>query len=130
MFENIICCVCETFGISRRKSCIINCILMLVLSIPCVLGFNLLSGITPLGAGSNIMDFEDFLVSNILLPLGAAVFVLFCTTRYGWGWKNFFNEVNTGKGLKLPAFMRKYMTFVLPVIIFAIFVIGIVNIFA
>ncbi|MBQ8742649.1 MAG: sodium-dependent transporter [Clostridia bacterium] len=130
VFENIICCVCETFGISRRKSCIINCILMLVLSIPCVLGFNLLSGITPLGAGSNIMDFEDFLVSNILLPLGAAVFVLFCTTRYGWGWKNFFNEVNTGKGLKLPAFMRKYMTFVLPAIIFAVFVIGIVNIFA
>ena len=129
VFENIICCVCEVFGVSRRKSCIINCLLMLVLSVPCILGFNVLSGITPLGAGSNIMDFEDFLVSNLLLPLGAAVYVLFCTTRYGWGWENFIKEANAGTGLKLPTFVRKYMTFVLPLIVFAVFIVGLINIF-
>ncbi len=129
VFENIICCVCEVFGVSRRKSCIINCLLMLVLSVPCILGFNVLSGITPLGAGSNIMDFEDFLVSNLLLPLGAAVYVLFCTTRYGWGWENFIKEAYAGTGLKLPTFVRKYMTFVLPLIVFAVFIVGLINIF-
>jgi len=129
VFENIICCVCEIFGISRKRSCIINCLLMIMLSLPCILGFNLLSGVKPLGSSSTIMELEDFLVSNVLLPLGAAVYVFFCTTRYGWGWENFVSEANAGKGLKLPSIAKKYMTFVLPIIILTVFILGIVNIF-
>ena len=102
---------------------------MFVLSLPCVLGFNVLSSITPFGDGSTIMDLEDFIVSNILLPLGSLIFVLFCVTRYGWGWKNFKAEANTGKGLKVADWMRGYMTFVLPVIVIVLFVVGMYNFF-
>ncbi|MGN0569598.1 MAG: sodium-dependent transporter [Candidatus Fimenecus sp.] len=127
VFENIISCTMDVFNVSRKKSCAINCVLMLVLSLPCALGFNLLSGITPFGEGSNIMDLEDFVVSNILLPLGSLIFIIFCTTRYGWGWKNFVNEANAGKGLKVKNWMRGYMTFVLPVIVAVILIMGIVS---
>ncbi|MGN1161477.1 MAG: sodium-dependent transporter, partial [Candidatus Fimenecus sp.] len=127
VFENIISCTMDVFNVSRKKSCAINCVLMLVLSLPCALGFNLLSGITPFGEGSNIMDLEDFIVSNILLPLGSLIFIIFCTTRYGWGWKNFVNEANAGKGLKVKNWMRGYMTFVLPVIVAVILIMGIVS---
>ncbi len=129
VFENIIACTMDMFNISRKKSCLINCGLMLILCLPCVFGFNLLSGITPFGAGSNIMDLEDFIVSNILLPLGSLTFVIFCTLRYGWGWDKFKEEANTGKGAKVKDWMRKYMTFVLPVMIFIIFVVGMINFF-
>ena len=129
VFELIIACTCDMFGWSRKKASLINGIAMFVLSLPCVLGFNVLSGITPFGAGSGIMDLEDFIVSNILLPLGSLVFVLFCTTRYGWGWKKFTEETNTGKGLKVANWMRGYMTFVLPVIVFILFAFGIYNFF-
>ncbi len=129
VFENIISCTMDLFGWSRKKTCLINCIVMIVLSIPCVLGFNVLKNIQPLGEGSNLMDLEDFIVSNVLLPLGSLAFVLFCTLRYGWGWKNFVKEANEGKGLKVANWMRGYMTFVLPVIILIIFVLGIYNIF-
>ena len=129
VFENIIACTMDMFNISRKKACVINCLLMLVLCLPCVFGFNLLSGITPFGAGSNIMDLEDFIVSNILLPLGSLTFVIFCTIRYGWGWDKFKEEANTGKGAKVKDWMRKYMTFVLPVMIFIIFVVGMINFF-
>lgn len=99
---------------------------MFVLSLPCVLGFNVLGGIQPLGSGSTLMDLEDFLVSNLLLPLGSLIFILFCVTRYGWGWKKFMAEANEGRGLKVANWMRGFMTFVLPIIVLAIFIIGIV----
>ncbi len=127
VFENIISCSCELFGISRRKSCFINCIAMLVLSVPCVLGFNVLSGFTPLGKGTNIMDLEDFIVSNILLPLGSFVFVIFSTHKFGWGWDKFKSEANEGKGLKVANWMKIYMQYILPVIILVMFVVGIVD---
>ena len=120
----------DIFNISRRKACIINCIAMFVLSIPCILGFNLLNGIAPLGEGTNIMDLEDFLVSNIILPLGAVVYILFCVSKNGFGWDKFVEEANTGKGMKVRKWMRGYMTYVLPLIIFSIFVIGLINYFA
>lgn len=123
VFENIISCGMELFGWSRKKSGFINLFLILVLSLPCVLGFNLLSGVNILGGG--IMDFEDFLVSNILLPLGSLVYLLFCVSRYGWGWNNFKAEANAGKGLKVKDWMRGYLTYVLPVIILFIFGFGI-----
>ena len=100
---------------------------MILLSLPCVLGFNLLSDVT-LG-GKNIMDMEDFAVSNVLLPLGSLTMVLFCTLRYGWGWKKFVAEANEGKGLKVAKWMRPYVTSVLPLIILILFIIGIVNTF-
>jgi len=126
VFEGIIACTMD-MGVSRKKACLINFILIGVLSLPCVFGFNLLSGITPFGEGSTIMDFEDFIVSNIILPLGSLIYLLFCTSRYGWGWENFVKEANTGKGLKMANWMRFYMAYILPVIILAIFVIGIVD---
>lgn len=126
VFENIIACTLDLFKCSRKKACLINGILLFVLSLPCVLGFNVLSNIQPLGEGSTIMDLEDFLVSNILLPLGSLLFVIFALNRYGWGWKNFVAEANQGKGLKVVNAMRWYMTFVLPVIILIIFIVGII----
>jgi len=129
VFEGILACTCDMFGWSRKKSCIINCILVLVLSVPCVLGFNVLAGFTPFGEGTNIMDLEDFLVSNILLPVGSLVFLLFCTTKYGWGWKKFKKEANIGKGAKVMDWMRGYLTYVLPVLIVILFVMGLINFF-
>ena len=107
----------DMFGWSRKKSAVVNCLLMLVLCLPCILGFNLLSGVTPFGEGSSIMDLEDFFVSNLLLPLGALCFVLFCTLKKAWGWENFTNEANQGKGLKVKNWMRGYVTYILPIII-------------
>lgn len=127
VFENIISCNIDLFGWSRKKTCLINAILMFVLSLPCVLGFNVLGGVQPLGDGSTFMDLEDFLVSNLLLPLGSLIFILFCVTRYGWGWNKFMAEANEGRGLKVANWMRGFMTFVLPIIVLAIFMIGIVG---
>ena len=130
VFEGIIACTCDMFGWSRKKSCFINCILVLVLSLPCILGFNVLSGLTPFGEGSTIMDLEDFLVSNLLLPIGSLVFLLFCTTKYGWGWEKFKKEANIGKGkAKVMDWMRGYLTYVLPVFIVILFVMGLINFF-
>lgn len=106
-----------------------NGIMMFVLSLPCALGFNLLSGIRPFGGDSSIMDLEDFLVSNIILPIGALCFILFCVSKKGWGWDQFVGEANTGKGLKVKRFMRPYMTYVLPVIVLIVFVVGLYNFF-
>lgn len=127
VFENIISCIMDITGWGRKKTCLINCLVMFVLCIPCIFGFNILKNVQLLGEGSTILDFEDFIVSNILLPLGSLVFILFCTTRYGWGWKNYTAEANQGKGLKIANWMRFYMTFILPVIILALFVVGIVT---
>ncbi len=123
VFEDIVTCVSELTGWSRKKSCMVNCIAILVLSLPCILGYNLWSGVRPI-AGRDVLDSEDFLVSNLLLPLGSLVFILFCTTRYGWGWDRFLQEANEGKGLKVAKWLRPYMTYVLPVIVSVIFVYG------
>lgn len=125
VFENIISCGMDLTGCSRRKSAFVNLVLMFLLSLPCVLGYNLWSSITPFGANSTIMDLEDFLVSNILLPLGSLIYLLFCVTRYGWGWENFTKEANTGKGLKIVSWMRFYLTYILPFIVIIIFALGI-----
>ncbi|MBQ6902861.1 MAG: sodium-dependent transporter, partial [Oscillospiraceae bacterium] len=96
-------------------------------SLPCVFGFNLLDGIQPFGAGSNIMDIEDFIVSNNLLPLGSLVYLFFCVTRYGWGWDNFIEEVNAGKGMKFPRWIRVYVTYILPLVVLFLFAQGYVS---
>lgn len=125
VFENIISCSMDLTGCSRKKAVGVNIILMILLSLPCVLGFNVWSGFQPFGDGSNVLDLEDFIVSNLLLPLGSLIYLLFCVTKKGWGWDNFLAEANTGKGLKLAKGLRFYMTYILPVIILAIFLIGI-----
>lgn len=130
VFENIISCTMDISKMSRKKACFVNCILMIILSLPCILGFNLWKNVSILGNGTNLMDFEDFLVSNIILPLGALIYVLFCVNRSGFGWDNFVKEANQGKGLKVARWMKGYMTYVLPVLIFIIFVLGIINYFA
>lgn len=127
VFENLIACCMEKWNLSRRKSCLINGIIMFVGSLPCVLGFNVLKDFNPLGGTSNILDLEDFIVSNLLLPIGSLVFLLFCVTKKGWGFKNYLNEVNTGTGMKMPKFLRGYITFVIPVIIIVILVAGLIK---
>ncbi len=124
VFENILSFAMDLWGWSRKKAVIVNMILIPILSLPCVFGFNWWSSFQPLGAGMNIMDIEDFIVSNNLLPLGSLVYLFFCVTRYGWGWDNFMLEVNTGKGLKFPRWIRKYVTYVLPVIVLFLFAQG------
>ncbi len=126
VFENIIACSCDMFHVSRKKASLINGVLMFFLSMPCVLGYNIWKEFQPLGAGTTVLDLEDFVVSNLLLPIGSLVFVLFCVSRYGWGWDKFVAEANTGKGWKVARWMRGYMTFVLPFIVLAIFVVGII----
>lgn len=126
VFENIISCGMDMWGLSRKKSCLINMIALAVLSVPCVLGFNLWAGFTPLGAGSNILDLEDFIVSNVLLPLGSLIYLLFCVTRFGWGYDNYLREANTGNGVKMPKWLKGYLTFILPVMILFIFLEGII----
>lgn len=127
VFENIVACIEDLTGLSRKKLCAICAAGLFVLSVPCVLGFSVWSGFEPLWDGSNIMDLEDFIVSNVILPLGSMMFVIFSTQRLGWGWDNFTLEANTGDGLKVKPWMRKYMTYVLPLMIFALFVVGIVQ---
>lgn len=127
VFENIISCTMDLFGFNRKKASLINCLLMLVLSLPCALGYNVLSAFAPLGDGTTVLDLEDFIVSNILLPGGSLIFVLFCVSRYGWGWDNFVNEANTGKGMKIKKWMRPYMTYVLPIIVAIILILGLVK---
>lgn len=127
VFECIIANTMDLWGLSRKKACIINGILLFLLSVPCCLGFNILSGFQPLGAGSTILDLEDTAVSNFILPLGSFVFILFCVTKKGWGWDNFVNEANIGKGLKIKRFMRGYMTYVLPVLVMFVFIMGLVG---
>ncbi len=129
VFEEIVACTQDLFGWGRKKACIINGILLFVLSMPCCLGFNVLGFIQPMGEGTTIMDLEDFIVSNLILPLGSLVIILFCVLKKGWGWDNYMNEVNTGRGLKMKGFMRGYMTYVLPVLVLALFIIGIVRTF-
>ena len=124
VFENIISFSMDLFGTSRKKTVLINGIAIILLSLPCVFGFNIWSGFQPMGAGSTIQDLEDFIVSNNLLPLGSMVYLLFCTSRYGWGWKNFLAEADTGKGVKFPSWARVYVSYILPLIVLFIFIMG------
>ena len=125
VFENIMSCCMDLTGWSRKKTAAINIVLMILLSLPCVLGFNVWSGFQPFGPGSNVLDLEDFLVSNLWLPLGSLVYLLFCTSRYGWGWKNFQNEANEGGGIKVRDGIHFYVSYILPLIVLVIFVLGI-----
>ena len=127
VFENIISCGMDMWGLSRKKSCLINGILLAVLSLPCVLGFNLWSGFMPFGEGSNILDLEDFIVSNLLLPLGSFVYLLFCVTKKGWGFDNYLKEANTGNGWKVSKALKIYLKVVLPALILFIFAKGIID---
>lgn len=127
VFENIMSFTMDMTGCSRKKAAICNGIAIVILSMPCILGFNVLSGFMPLGAGSNVLDLEDFIVSNNILPLGSLVYLLFCTTKYGWGFEKFSEEANSGEGIRLPKAVRGYMTFILPLIVLLIFVQGYVS---
>ena len=127
VFENIVACVRDLTNWERKKASWITGVSLMVLCMPCVLGFTVLSHVQILGL--SIMDFEDFVVSSLLLPLGSLMFALFCVCRYGWGWKNFVAEANTGMGLKVQNWMRLYMTYVVPAIIAFIFVYGLYNFF-
>jgi NSS family neurotransmitter:Na+ symporter len=124
VFENIICCGMELTGCSRKKSSLVNLVLIILLSMPCVLGYNLWTWDGFAVFGGAVLDVEDFLVSNLFLPLGSLVYLLFCVTRYGWGWQSYKKEVNTGKGLKVQDWMRGYLTYVLPLIVVFIFAFG------
>ena len=125
VFENIMSCCMDLTGWSRKKTAAINIVLMILLSLPCVLGFNVWSGFQPFGPGSNVLDLEDFLVSNLWLPLGSLVYLMFCTSRYGWGWKNVQNEANEGGGIYVRDGIRLYVSYILPLIVLVIFVLGI-----
>lgn len=125
VFENLVAFLTDTFGISRAKSSIINAAIMLVACLPCILGFNIWESFSILG--KNILDIEDFAVSNILLPIGAMVYLLFCTTKFGWGFDNYYNECNVGKGLKLGKFLKPYLKYILPVLIAIVFVQGFIG---
>lgn len=130
VFENIIAAFIDMRGWSRKKSVGINFILITVLSVPAIIGFNLLSKIEPLGSGTTIMDLEDFLVSYNLLPLGSLVFVLFCVNKNGWGFENFLKEANTGSGISFPKWIRIYMQYILPLIVSVIYLKGYYDTFA
>ena len=127
VFENIVACIRDLTGWERRKTSFVCGLSLMVLCMPCVLGLTVWSNVKIMGL--SIMDFEDFVVSNILLPVGSLIFALFCTLRYGWGWNQFAAEANEGKGLKIAKWMRGYMTYVVPLIIAFIFVYGLVNFF-
>ncbi|MBS6282535.1 MAG: sodium-dependent transporter [Oscillospiraceae bacterium] len=121
VFENIVAFAMD-LGWSRKKAIVVNGAALILLSLPCVLGFNVWSGFTtPVG---NIQDLEDFVVSNNLLPLGSLVYLLFCTSRRGWGWKNFIEEADAGQGVKFPKWARVYVSRILPIIVLVIFVMG------
>ena len=126
VYECIVSNTMDVTGWGRRRSCLFNVFVMCLLCLPCALGFNVLSGIDPLGAGSTILDLSDLIVSQIMLPIGAIVMVLFCVSRRGWGWDNFMSEVNSGDGLMFPARLRTYMTYAVPVIVLILLIIGLV----
>ena len=124
VFQNIVSVATDVTGCSVKKAVVVNMIAVTLLSLPCVLGFNVWSNVTPFGPGSTILDLEDFIVSNNLLRLGSLVYLLFCTSRYGWGFKNFLGEANEGKGIKFPVWARVYVSYIIPVVVLYIFVQG------
>lgn len=127
VFENIISCGMDLFHWSRKKSCLINLAAILFLSLPCVFGYNLWSAFQPLGEGSTVLDLEDFLVSNVILPFGSLCYLLFCVSRWGWGFENYQKEVNTGTGIKLPSWIQIYVKYILPVLLLFLTVKGMIR---
>lgn len=125
VFENLLAFAVDTFGISRKKASVIGCIAILVLSMPCVLGFNVWGDLQLIG-GRGVLDSEDFLVSNLLLPIGSIIYLLFCVSRWGWGFDHYLEEANSGAGPKLPRWLRPYFRYVLPVLIVIILVQGLI----
>ena len=125
VFENIISFCIDMFGISRTKSVIINAVIILIASLPCVFGFNIWSGFELFG--QNVLGIEDFLVSNILLPVGSLIYLLFCVTKFGWGFDNYLTECNTGKGMKFAGFLKPYFQFVLPILVLIVLVQGFIK---
>lgn len=130
VFQNLVSCTTDLKGCSTKKAVLINLPVIILLSLPCVFGFNLLQSFAPLGEGSTILDLEDFIVSNNILPLGSLVYLLFCTSKRGWGFKNFMEEANTGKGVKFPRWIRFYISYILPILILVLWVQGYVSKFA
>ena len=124
VFENILACFMDKLGWSRPLAALVTGGGLFVLALPCALGFNRWSGFQPLGAGSGVLDLEDFIVSNNLLPLGSLVYLLFCVSRWGWGWDGFIQEADAGRGIKFPAFLRPYFTWVVPLLVLSIFAAG------
>ena len=124
VFQNIVSFATDLTGCSVKKAVAVNLVVIILFSLPCALGFNVLSGITPFGPGSTIMDLEDFIVSNNLLPLGSLVYLAFCTSRYGWGFKKFLAEADEGRGIKFPAWARVYISYGIPIIVLYIFIQG------
>lgn len=129
VFENIMSSCMDLWGWSRKKTAIVNTIVIILASLPCILGFNLLSGFHPLGDGTNVLDLEDFMISNLILPIGSLIYTLFCTSKYGWGWDNYIAEVNLGSGLKVPNKIRFYCKWILPLITLIIIVNGLISVF-
>ncbi len=125
VFENIISFCIDMFKISRTKSVIINAVIILIASLPCVFGFNIWSGFELFG--QNVLGIEDFLVSNILLPVGSLIYLLFCVTKFGWGFDNYLTECNTGKGMKFARFLKPYFQFVLPILVLIVLVQGFIK---
>lgn len=124
VFENLISFGIDMFNISRKKSVIINAVIVLLGSLPCIFGFNLLSGFSLFGKG--VLDLEDFAVSNLLIPIGALIYTLFCSTKFGWGFDGYLQECNQGSGLKFPRFIKPYVKYVIPVLILIVFVQGLI----
>ena len=123
VFENILAICMDTFGISRRKAVLINGILIAVLSLPCVFGYNIWSDFRPI-LGKDVLDSEDFLVSNLLLPIGSLVYLLFCVTKWGWGFDKYLAEANKGTGLRFARWLKPYFQWVLPILIVIILLQG------
>lgn len=130
VFENITSYWMDVHHWTRTKACIVNAIAIMILSLPCILGFNVLSGFQPLGSGTGVLDLEDFFVSTTLLPLGSLLTLIFCTHKFGWGWESFLKEADEGKGLKFPAKLKFYFKWILPLIIIYIFVDGYIKTFS
>jgi len=123
VFENLLASCIDNFGWSRKKAVLTNCVFILLASMPCVLGYNLWSGFRPI-LGKDVLDSEDFLVSNLLLPIGSLIYLLFCVTKWGWGFDKYLEEANTGAGLKMPRRLKPYFQYILPILILAILVVG------
>ncbi|MBR4545081.1 MAG: sodium-dependent transporter [Oscillibacter sp.] len=125
VFENLIANCIDDFGWNRKKASLVCCIFILIASMPCVLGYNVWMDLHIIGA-RDVLDSEDFIVSSLLLPLGSLTYLLFCVTRWGWGFDNYLKEANTGTGLKMPAALKPYFQFVLPVLILFILIVGLI----
>ena len=126
VFENIIAFDMDLFKWSRKKSVLVSAPLVILLSMPCVFGYNLWSGFEPVGTGTSILDLEDFVVSSLLLPIGALVYVIFCSTKLGWGFDNYLDEANTGRGIRLHKGFRFYFRYALPILILIVLISGLI----